>query len=54
MWGFLIWHELPTMMTVAGAVLTLLSGMYILYLSRQTGPVVDNSILENASLDKNI
>jgi drug/metabolite transporter (DMT)-like permease len=31
MWGFIIWHELPTMMTVAGALLTLLSGIYILY-----------------------
>lgn len=31
MWGFLIWHELPTWMTWAGAALTLLSGLYILY-----------------------
>ena len=31
MWGFLIWRELPTWMTWAGAALTLLSGLYILY-----------------------
>ena len=31
MWGFLIWHEIPTIMTLAGAFLTLFSGMYILY-----------------------
>ena len=30
MWGFLIWHEIPAGMTIAGAMLTLLSGMYIL------------------------
>jgi drug/metabolite transporter (DMT)-like permease len=31
MWGFLIWHEIPTWMTWAGAFLTLFSGMYVLY-----------------------
>lgn len=31
MWGFLIWQEIPTLATVAGALLTLFSGMYILY-----------------------
>ena len=31
MWGFIIWQEIPTLTTWAGAVLTLLSGMYILY-----------------------
>jgi S-adenosylmethionine uptake transporter len=31
MWGFAIWHEIPTLMTVAGAGLTLLGGLYILY-----------------------
>lgn len=30
MWGFIIWHEVPTTMTLAGAALTLLSGLYIL------------------------
>jgi drug/metabolite transporter (DMT)-like permease len=53
MWGFIIWHELPTMMTVAGALLTLLSGMYILYHDRQERPIVDPPVVGNASLNKN-
>lgn len=35
MWGFLIWQEIPTWPTIAGAVLTLLSGLYILYREQQ-------------------
>ena len=35
MWGFVIWRELPTLATWAGASLTLLSGMYILYRERK-------------------
>ncbi len=35
MWGFAIWREIPTLMTWAGAALTLLSGMFILYLDRK-------------------
>ena len=31
MWGFVIWHEIPTVMTLAGAFLTLFSGLYVLY-----------------------
>ncbi|UCF60176.1 MAG: DMT family transporter [Anaerolineaceae bacterium] len=34
MWGFLIWQEIPTMMTLAGAFLTLFSGLYVLYRER--------------------
>lgn len=34
LWGFLIWQEIPTWMTIAGAVLTLSSGLYILYRER--------------------
>jgi len=34
-WGFLIWQEIPTWMTWAGAALTLLSGMFILHLDRK-------------------
>lgn len=34
LWGFLIWQEIPTWMTLAGAVLTLSSGLYILYRER--------------------
>jgi drug/metabolite transporter (DMT)-like permease len=35
MWGFLLWHEVPTWATWAGAALTVLSGLYILSLERQ-------------------
>ena len=37
MWGFVIWQEVPTLMTLAGAFLTLFSGMYILYRERSNG-----------------
>ena len=50
MWGFLIWREIPTVMTLAGALLTLLSGLYILYHEQRSGltrPVTDNTSLEN-------
>ena len=39
MWGFVIWQELPTLATWAGASLTLLSGLYILYRERRERPV---------------
>jgi len=35
MWGFLIWQEVPTLMTLAGAFLTLFSGLYVLYRERK-------------------
>jgi drug/metabolite transporter (DMT)-like permease len=35
MWGFLIWQEVPTVMTLLGAFLTLISGLYILYRERK-------------------
>lgn len=35
MWGFLIWQEIPTWMTLAGAFLTLASGLYVLYRERR-------------------
>ena len=31
MWGFSLWHELPTLATWAGAALTIASGLYVLY-----------------------
>jgi drug/metabolite transporter (DMT)-like permease len=34
-WGFLIWRDVPTLMTLVGALLTLASGLYILYQQRQ-------------------
>jgi drug/metabolite transporter (DMT)-like permease len=35
LWGFFIFQEIPTLMTVAGAFLTLFSGLYILYRERK-------------------
>jgi drug/metabolite transporter (DMT)-like permease len=35
LWGFALWREVPTWMTLAGAGLTLSSGMFILYLDRK-------------------
>ena len=35
MWGFVIWHEVPTGAMWAGAILTILSGVYILYRERR-------------------
>jgi len=39
MWGFLIWQEVPTLATLAGAFLTLFSGMYILHREQRKRPV---------------
>lgn len=38
-WGFVLWHEIPTLWTIGGALLTLSSGMYILYRERVTTKV---------------
>lgn len=38
MWGFLFWHEIPTWTTMAGALLTLSSGMYLLILDQKDSP----------------
>ena len=35
MWGFVLFQEIPMLSTWAGAFLTLLSGMFILYLDRK-------------------
>lgn len=35
MWGFVIWRDLPTFATLAGAFLTLSSGLYILFRDRK-------------------
>ena len=41
MWGFVIWQEIPTLATLAGASLTLFSGLYVLYRERRERPVVE-------------
>ena len=35
MWGLIIWQEIPTLMTLVGALLTLFSGLYVLYHERK-------------------
>ncbi|MBK8782637.1 MAG: DMT family transporter [Anaerolineales bacterium] len=35
LWGFLFWSEVPTLLTLAGAALTLASGMYLLVQDRK-------------------
>jgi S-adenosylmethionine uptake transporter len=42
MWGFVIWKEIPTWMTLAGAFLTLFSGIYVLYREQRERPGVDS------------
>ena len=50
-WGFALWHEIPAVTTIAGAVLTLLSGLYIFIQEQKQKKtpqiVVDNAALEN-------
>ncbi len=38
LWGFLFWREVPTVMTLAGAALTLASGMYLLVQDQKKKP----------------
>jgi drug/metabolite transporter (DMT)-like permease len=45
LWGFLLWREIPTLTTLAGAFLTVLSGIYILYRER-VAPRVELDRLE--------
>ncbi len=50
MWGFIFWHEIPAILTIAGAMLTLLSGLYMLYhdqIATSNKPMLDNTNLEN-------
>ena len=35
LWGLIIWQEIPTLMTLVGALLTLFSGLYVLYHERK-------------------
>jgi len=39
LWGLIFWSEIPTWTTVAGAVLTLSSGLYVLYRERRGRPI---------------
>jgi drug/metabolite transporter (DMT)-like permease len=45
LWGFALWREIPTWMTLAGAALTLSSGMFILYLDRTARQNSTNKVI---------
>jgi drug/metabolite transporter (DMT)-like permease len=45
MWGFVIWQEIPTLMTLIGAFLTLFSGMYVLYREQRERPILPQTLL---------
>ena len=45
MWGFFIWREVPTLGTLAGALLTLLSGVYILYREQKERPSLNKLVM---------
>jgi len=50
-WDILIWHEIPTWITWAGALLTIFSGLYILYREQTQQSVAD--VYENVPLIEN-
>ncbi len=50
MWGFVIWHEFPTLMTITGATLTLLSGLYIFVQEQKKRTMLDKS-MQNISTE---
>jgi drug/metabolite transporter (DMT)-like permease len=51
MWGFALWHEIPTWMTLAGAALTLLSGLYIFYHEQKQKKAPNQIVIDNAALE---
>jgi len=51
LWGLLMWHELPTVMTIAGACITLLSGLYILLHAQTSVPRLKLPATSNAASD---
>lgn len=53
MWGLVIWHEIPTLTTLAGALLTLSSGMFILYQEQKQRTNMNAPILNNSSIEQN-
>ena len=52
MWGFVIWREVPTLTTLAGALLTLLSGMYILYREQKERPELEQVSNEEKTFER--
>ena len=51
MWGFLFWHEIPAGMTIAGAALTLASGMYLLVQDQKKKPMKQQAINEQHQIE---
>jgi drug/metabolite transporter (DMT)-like permease len=51
MWGFLFWREIPAGTTIAGAVLTLLSGLYILVQEQKQKESPSQIIIDNPPLE---
>lgn len=51
MWGFALWHEIPTWMTLAGAALTLLSGLYIFHHEQKQKKAPNQIVIDNAALE---
>ena len=45
-WGLVLWREVPTLTTVAGTLLTVVSGMYILYRDRKEQPSLNKSVIK--------
>lgn len=46
-WGLILWREVPTLTTVAGALLTVVSGMYILYREQKEQPSLNRSVIKD-------
>jgi drug/metabolite transporter (DMT)-like permease len=51
LWGFLFWREVPTLMTLAGAALTLASGMYLLVKDQKKKPNKPQEINEQHKIE---
>jgi drug/metabolite transporter (DMT)-like permease len=51
MWGFLFWREVPTLMTLAGASLTLASGMYLLVQDQKKRPEKPQEIITQHQIE---
>jgi drug/metabolite transporter (DMT)-like permease len=51
LWGFLFWREVPTLMTLAGAALTLASGMYLLVKDQKKKPNKQQEINEQHKIE---
>lgn len=52
MWDLLLWHIFPTLLTWAGAFLTIVSGLYILYRDRQTQSIKTIPESQSVKLDQ--